>query len=104
MVMDEINFTAKSHPTLLQSDWDVIKCGACIGAIEGACIGLIVGGAIIAAPEEITIAGVMAAIAILGFEVDGKRVIEWLVEAAKAGINSVNALAKFLCKKLGACS
>lgn len=104
MVMDEINFTAKSHPTLLQNDWDAIKCGACIGAIEGACIGLIIGGVILAAPEEITVAGVMAAIAILGFKVDGKRVIEWVVEASKAGINSANALAKFLCKKLGACS
>ncbi len=94
----------KSHPTVLQSEWDAIKCGACIGAIEGACIGLVIGGVIIAAPEEITIAGVMAAIAILGFDVDGKRVIEWLVEAAKAGINSAGDLAKFLCKKMGACS
>lgn len=102
--MEEINFTTKAHPTLLQNEWDAIKCGACVGAIEGACIGLIVGGAIIAAPEEITIAGVMAAMAVLGFPINGKTVIEWLVEAAKAGINSANALAKFLCKKLGACS
>ncbi len=102
--MESITLATKSHPTLPQGAWDAIKCGACVGAIEGACIGLVIGGVIIAAPEEITVAGVVAALAVLGFVVDGKRIIDWLVEAAKAGINSANDLAKFLCKKVGACS
>jgi len=101
---ENISFATAQHPTMASDMWGDIKCRACLGALEGACVGLIIGGAIIAAPTEVTAAGVVAALAVLGFSINGKTVVEWIIEAGKAGINEVPKLAKFICKKVGACS
>ena len=83
---------------------EMSKCDQCKLAVKVECAILIVGGAIILAPEELTIAAIVSALAALGLMFGADEVRKWITEAAKEGINQVEALAAFICKKAGACS
>ena len=81
----------------------ITKCDACRTALEIACVGIIVGGAVVAAPEEITIGAIVAALTALGLSFGADKVREWISDAAKAGVSNIRWLAEFLCKKAGVC-
>ncbi len=82
----------------------ISKCDACKAVVIGFEAGLIIGGAILAAPEEITISGIIAGLTLLGLVFTADKIRAWIKEAIDAGIKGVTDLAAFICKKTGSCS
>jgi len=90
--------TASEIPSVALS-----PCQLCIASMEGVIGGLIVGGAIVAAPEELTIVAIVGILTAAGLAFGAEDVKKWITQAAKEGIHEINQLARYLCKQAGIC-
>jgi len=95
--------TTATETPIVETDEYITKCDACKTAVEITCVGIIVGGVILAAPEELTIAAIVTALAGLGLAFGADEVRKWITQAAKEGINNIEQLAKYICKQAGVC-